>query len=134
PDDDVLPPAGDAEEPAVVEDPEVAGAEEAVGGERDVERGVEVADAELRAVRLDLPLDTGRDGPSRVVDEPRGAAGGGAAVGAVQLLLRIAGRAAAEDRALGHAVGTIGERAEPFLRRPHELRRDVGGAGAREPD
>jgi len=65
----VLPPAGDAQETGVVEDPEVTGAEEAVGGERRVERGVEVADAELRAVRLDLPLDLAIDLHTAFKDE-----------------------------------------------------------------
>ena len=53
---------------------EVAGAEEAVGGEGGVQRRVEVADAELRSVGLDLALDARRDRPARLVDEPRDAA------------------------------------------------------------
>ena len=64
--------------------------------------GVEVADAELRAVRLDLALDAGGDRPSLLVDQARDRARHRAAVGAVQLLL--AGRRGGPQVNIGHSV------------------------------
>src|SRR5262249_17982736 len=81
--DDVLAPTGDADEALGVLHGEIAAAEETVGGERLVERSIEVADAELRAVGFDLAFDAGRDRPPVLVHQPGAGARHGAAVGAV---------------------------------------------------
>ncbi len=59
-DDDVLDPAGDEDRAVLVEAAEVAGVQEAVGGERvRVERAVDVAPHHLRALHDDLALSPG---------------------------------------------------------------------------
>src|SRR5262244_1809804 len=67
-DDHVLPSPGDAEIAGLVHDGEVAGAEEAIGGEGRVEGRVEVTNTELRAVGLDLALDVGGERAPTLVD------------------------------------------------------------------
>ena len=134
PDDDVLPPSGDAEEAGVVHDREVAGAEEPVLGEGRVEPRIEVADAELWPVGLDLPLDAGPDRPPPLVDQPRDRARDRPAIGAEELLLGIARGTAREHRALRHAVRAMHGTPELLLRLAHQLGRHVGRAGAARPD
>src|SRR4030095_6207531 len=103
--DDVLAPPGDPDEALGILHGEIAGADVAVVGEDVIERRIEIADAELRSVGLDLALASG-------VDRPSGGAGNGPAVGAVQFLLCIADPSAGEHRTLGEAVGAEGEGAE----------------------
>src|SRR5262249_13130934 len=127
-DDDVLAPARDAQIAVGVEDGEVSRAEEAVGGERAVERRVEIADAQLRAVRLPLSLHAGAHRASLRVDQASDRSRHRAAVGAVELLLAVAAPAGREHRTLGHAVRPEGEGPETLLHLSHELRGDACGA------
>src|SRR4029077_16873575 len=80
-DDDVLPPPRDPEVALTVDHAEIARTQEAVGGEDVVQRWVEIADAELGAVGLDLALDVGAGDMTGAVDDARDAAGHRAPVG-----------------------------------------------------
>src|SRR5262249_31331919 len=126
-DDDVLLPAGDAEEALVVDGAEVAGAEPAAGSERvAVEPLVAVAEEAFRPARLHLAHDAGRNRRAVVVDDADlgGADRSSVAVDASGRGIVGAGRR--DGRELRGAVDALGDAMEPRRRVADEGRVDVG--------
>ena len=105
-DDHVLDPADDAQITLFVEAAEVAGAVEAVGGERHRRRFgiVQVAVGLVGAAPLDLARDAGGQGLTELVDEAHLAFVLGAADRGQPLLLAVVEVGRGRDAAIGRAI------------------------------
>src|SRR5215510_10814799 len=135
PDDDVLPPAGDAEVALRIDRPEVPGAEPAVGGEcLVVERRVAVAEEAFGPARQYLALAPGADVGSVLVDEPDLVRPDRAAVAVDATVGRVLGPRRRHGRELGRAVNALRDAAEPRRGLADECRVDVGAAAREQPE
>src|SRR5262249_36554780 len=123
PDDDVLPPPGDAEIAGGVEPPEVAGAEPAVRGDGlGVERGGPVAEEALVAEREALALLSDRRGRVRLVHQPKLVRADRAPLAVDATFGRVVGAGGRDGRELRRAVDPLRDAAEARRRLAHERR------------